>query len=51
MIRVHVVRERNINNAVESSIYRESFATITLRNICEIKDIAEVLGHKRDRDY
>ncbi len=26
---------------------RESFATITLRNGCEIKDVAEVLGHKR----
>ena len=26
---------------------RESFATISLRNGCEIKDIAEVLGHKR----
>ena len=24
-----------------------SFATISLRNGCEIKDIAEVLGHKR----
>ena len=26
---------------------RGSFATISLRNGCEIKDIAEVLGHKR----
>lgn len=26
---------------------RGSFATITLRNGCEIKDVAEVLGHKR----
>ncbi len=26
---------------------RGSFATISLRNECEIKDIAEVLGHKR----
>ena len=26
---------------------RGSFATISLRNDCEIKDIAEVLGHKR----
>ena len=26
---------------------RGSFATISLRNVCEIKDIAEVLGHKR----
>lgn len=26
---------------------RGSFATINLRNGCEIKDIAEVLGHKR----
>lgn len=26
---------------------RESFATISLRNGCEIKDIAEVLGNKR----
>ena len=26
---------------------RRSFATISLRNGCEIKDIAEVLGHKR----
>lgn len=26
---------------------RSSFATISLRNGCEIKDIAEVLGHKR----
>lgn len=26
---------------------RGSFATISLRNSCEIKDIAEVLGHKR----
>lgn len=26
---------------------RRSFATISLRNDCEIKDIAEVLGHKR----
>lgn len=26
---------------------RGSFATICLRNGCEIKDIAEVLGHKR----
>ena len=26
---------------------RGSFATISLRNGCEIKDIAEVLGHRR----
>ena len=26
---------------------RRSFATICLRNGCEIKDIAEILGHKR----
>ncbi len=26
---------------------RGSFATISLRNCCEIKDIAEILGHKR----
>ena len=26
---------------------RGSFATVSLRNGCEIKDIAEVLGHKR----
>lgn len=26
---------------------RGNFATISLRNGCEIKDIAEVLGHKR----
>ena len=26
---------------------RENFATICLRNGCEIKDIAEILGHKR----
>lgn len=26
---------------------RRSFATISLRGGCEIKDIAEVLGHKR----
>ena len=26
---------------------RGSFATISLKNGCEIKDIAEVLGHKR----
>ena len=26
---------------------RGSFATISLRGGCEIKDIAEVLGHKR----
>ena len=26
---------------------RGSFVTISLRNGCEIKDIAEVLGHKR----
>ena len=26
---------------------RGSFATISLRNGCKIKDIAEVLGHKR----
>lgn len=26
---------------------RGSFATISLRNGCEIKDIAELLGHKR----
>ena len=26
---------------------RRSFATISLRSGCEIKDIAEVLGHKR----
>ena len=26
---------------------RGSFATISLRNGCEIKDIAEVLGHQR----
>ena len=26
---------------------RGNFATITLRNGCEIKDIAEILGHKR----
>ena len=26
---------------------RSSFATISLRSGCEIKDIAEVLGHKR----
>lgn len=26
---------------------RGSFATISLRSGCEIKDIAEVLGHKR----
>lgn len=26
---------------------RGSFATISLRNSCEIKDIAEVLGHRR----
>lgn len=26
---------------------RRSFATISLRGRCEIKDIAEVLGHKR----
>ena len=26
---------------------RSSFATISLRNGCEVKDIAEVLGHKR----
>lgn len=26
---------------------RGSFATISLRNGCEIKDIVEVLGHKR----
>ena len=26
---------------------RGSFTTISLRNGCEIKDIAEVLGHKR----
>ena len=26
---------------------RGSFATISLRNSCKIKDIAEVLGHKR----
>ena len=26
---------------------RGSFATISLRNGCEIKDISEVLGHKR----
>ena len=26
---------------------RENFATISLRKGCEIKDIAEVLGHKR----
>ena len=26
---------------------RGSFATISLRNGCEVKDIAEVLGHKR----
>ncbi len=26
---------------------RWSFATISLRNVCEIKDVAEVLCHKR----
>lgn len=26
---------------------RGNFATISLRNGCEIKDIAELLGHKR----
>ena len=26
---------------------RSGFATISLRNGCEIKDVAEVLGHKR----
>lgn len=26
---------------------RGSFATVSLRNGCEIKDVAEVLGHKR----
>ena len=34
---------------IKSRFYdlRGSFATISLRNGCEIKDIAEVLGHKR----
>ena len=34
---------------IQCSFYdlRGSFATVSLRNGCEIKDIAEVLGHKR----
>ena len=27
--------------------FKKEFATISLRSGCEIKDIAEVLGHKR----